>query len=149
MRIDQSAAHRTAMAVAIFALAVAGSAPLAVAAEAGTAAGPSAGPLDGKTFVGQVGERGKTTGDQDTLIFRDGTFRSTACDPYGFSEAAYTATPGADAITFQTETESQTDGRMEWRGRVQGSTIEGTSTWRRPGKAPVEYWFKGELQQQG
>jgi len=33
-------------------------------------------------------EKGKTKGDRDTLIFKDGKFRSTACDVYGFSEAA-------------------------------------------------------------
>jgi len=34
--------------------------------------------LDGRRFQGIVLERGKTTGDADTLIFEGGRFRSTA-----------------------------------------------------------------------
>ena len=32
--------------------------------------------LDGKTFTGTVGEKGKTEGDPDEFIFADGKFRS-------------------------------------------------------------------------
>ncbi len=40
-------------------------------------------------------ERGKTSGDADTLTFRDGKFRSSACDKYGYSDATYkTSTQG-------------------------------------------------------
>ena len=41
-------------------------------------------PLDGKRFDGVFMERGKTSGDADTLTFRDGRFRSSACDKYGY-----------------------------------------------------------------
>ena len=34
------------------------------------------GPLDGKTFVVETGEKGKSGGDKDTLTFKDGNFRS-------------------------------------------------------------------------
>jgi hypothetical protein len=41
---------------------------------------PAANLLDGRRFDGVVLERGKTSGDADTLIFEGGRFRSTACD---------------------------------------------------------------------
>lgn len=49
----------------------------------------ASGTLDGKRFDGVFMERGKTSGDADTLTFRDGRFRSSACDKYGYSDAAY------------------------------------------------------------
>ena len=101
--------------------------------------------LDGQTFVGEVGEKGKTEGNRDNLIFKDGKFRSTACDPYGFGESTYTATVTGDATTFEAQTISPTDGTMQWKGTVKGNTVEGTATWLKPGKAPVEHWVKAEL----
>ena len=46
----------------------------------GRAATPASpvGLLDGKTFAGETGEVGKTTGDQDGFVFKGGTFRSRA-----------------------------------------------------------------------
>ena len=38
----------------------------------------SASPLEGKSFVGEMGEKGKTKGDKDTFVFKEGRFRSTA-----------------------------------------------------------------------
>ena len=48
--------------------------------------------LDGRSFAGVVLECGKTEGDADTIIFKDGRFRSTACDQYDYGDGAYTAT---------------------------------------------------------
>ena len=62
--------------------------------------------LDGRSFDGVFIERGKTSGDADTLIFRDGRFRSTACDRYGYSDAPYKATAVGELIRFEAETES-------------------------------------------
>ena len=50
------------------------------------------GSLDGKTFVVETGEKGKSGGDKDTLTFKDGNFRSAGCDRYGFGDGAYTST---------------------------------------------------------
>ena len=50
------------------------------------------GALDGKTFVGEMGESGKDKGDKDELVFKDGKFSSAACEKYGFGDAPYTAT---------------------------------------------------------
>ena len=60
--------------------------------------------LDGRTFQGVFLERGKTSGDADTLIFKDGRFRSSACDKYGYSDAPYKMTPAGDYTRFEAET---------------------------------------------
>ncbi len=65
-------------------------------------------------------ERGKTSGDADTLTFRDGKFRSSACDKYGYSDATYkTSTQGATTV-FEAETESARYGKLLWKGTVSG-----------------------------
>jgi hypothetical protein len=56
---------------------------MAVAAEPALA---SRAGLDGRNFDGIVLECGRTSGDADTLIFKDGRFRSTACDQYGYGD---------------------------------------------------------------
>ena len=56
--------------------------------------------LDGRNFVGIVLECGKTEGDADTIIFKDGRFRSTACDRYEYGDGPYTASVAGDtAVT--------------------------------------------------
>ena len=62
--------------------------------------------LDGRNFTGIVLECGKTEGDADTIIFRNGRFRSTACDKYDYGEGAYTATMAEGAVRFEAQTES-------------------------------------------
>ena len=105
--------------------------------------------LDGKTFFVEIAKKVQKTGDRDQLIFKDGKFRSTACDPYGFGEGAYKVSHGAMIPVFKAEfdaqTTSPTDGKMTWNGKVEGDRIEGTSVWEKPGQAPVENWFKGTL----
>jgi len=101
--------------------------------------------LDGLVFVGEIGEQGKAKGDQDEFVFQDGTFRSAACDPYGFTAAPYATQAEGDAVSFESETVSPTDGRMVWRGTINGGSIEGTATWHKPqaGSPPEAYWFRG------
>ena len=105
-----------------------------------------AGALDRKVFSGEVGGKGNAHGDKDEFQFHEGKFHSTACDPYGFGEGAYTTVVEGAAVTFEAETTSPTDGRMVWKGAVRGDTIEGTTTWyKKAGKTPDEMWFKGTL----
>ena len=52
--------------------------------------------LDGRNFIGIVLECGKTEGDADTIIFKDGRFRSTACDRYEYGDGPYTTTAAGD-----------------------------------------------------
>lgn len=94
--------------------------------------------LDGRRFEGVFLERGKTSGDADTLLFKDGRFRSTACDKYGYSDAAHRTTVQGETILFEAETESPRFGRLVWRGVVRGGKLDATAI--RSGKAPVENW---------
>lgn len=83
------------------------------------------GVLDGRTFVVVQGEKGEKAKGTDTLIFKNGKFRSAGCDKYGFGEAPYTTTAEGDVIKFIADTTSETN---SWRpGRsVPGDT---SSAW--------------------
>ena len=83
----------------------------------------------------------------DDLVFKDGKFRSTACDAYGFGDADYSVTPASDATTFQAETHNPKNESMKWSGTIKGNALEGTAIMTTPGQAPVEYWVKATLKQ--
>ena len=103
------------------------------------------GPLDGKTFAGEMTEKGKARGDKDTFVFKDGKFRSTGCDAYGFTETSYTAAVSDVSTTFQAESSSPKEGTMKWKGTVKGDTLEGTADWMKKGQADMHYTFRGTL----
>ena len=96
--------------------------------------------LDGRSFQGVFLERGKTSGDADTLIFKDGRFRSTACDRYGYSDAPYKTMAAGDTLRFEAETESPKYGKLLWNGVVRGGKLDATVMMVRAGKPPVENW---------
>ena len=100
----------------------------------------SGGALDGKRFDGVFMERGKTSGDADTLTFDNGRFRSSACDKYGYSDAAYKTSTQGDATVFEAETESARYGKLLWKGIVRGEKLDATVMSIRSGKSPVENW---------
>jgi len=100
--------------------------------------------LDGKLFVGELGEKGKSSGDLDEYSFQAGKFHSVACDAYGFGPAPYQARKG-DGIEFESQTVSETEGQMDWKGRVKGKSLVGTVVWTKEGQAPIDYWFRGQL----
>jgi hypothetical protein len=110
---------------------------MAVAAEP---TGASRAALDGRSFDGIVLECGKTSGDADTLIFKDGRFRSTACDQYGYGDGSYTATRSGETVLFEAETESPKYGKLLWKGAVRGPRLDGTMTMVRDGQAAGEKW---------
>jgi len=99
-----------------------------------------AGSLDGRSFEGVFLERGKTSGDADTLIFKDGRFRSTACDRYGYSDAGYRTTADGDGMRFEAETHSPKYGKLQWSGVVRGGKLDATVMMLQPGKPAVENW---------
>ena len=104
------------------------------------------GALDGKSFVAETGEQGKKAESKDEIIFRDGRLRSTACDPYGFGDGAYTTmNHGAAGTMFHARTESAKEGAIEWGGMVKDDAIEGNFVWTKPGQKPITYWIKGTL----
>ena len=109
----------------------------------------AAGPLDGKVFVGEAGEKGKPADEKnDVITFADGRFHSSACDQWGFNKAEYKTRTEGDATYFEVETVSDKEGRLKWSGVLKGSTLEGTFThyrkpaWYRPNPEPIEHWFK-------
>lgn len=105
----------------------------------------SASPLDGKSFVGELGEKGKTKGDKDTYVFKEGRFRSTACDKYGFGDAPYAVKQDGSKMVVTAETTSKKEGVMTWTLTVDGDTLAGVTMWKKGEKAPREYWVKGTL----
>jgi hypothetical protein len=110
------------------------------------------GPLDGKVFVGDAGMKGKEADEKgDVMTFAGGMFHSSSCDQYGYSKAPYKATVAGDVINFETETQSEKDGRLVWKGTVRGNDVEGTFIHYRkgwllnPNPEPQEHWFKGKI----
>ena len=96
--------------------------------------------LDGRNFAGIVLECGKTEGDADTIIFKEGRFRSTACDRYEYGDGPYTETVAGDMVSFEAQTQSPKYGSLLWRGVVRGSRLDGTLTMVRDGKTLGEKW---------
>jgi len=119
---------------------------LAIAAmDLAARAGATAGPLDGKTFVAQTGEQGKSAESKDTIVFRDGKMRSTACDAYGFGEGSYTSMSHPGMFMVHARTESAKEGVIVWNCTVRGDTLDGTYVWTKPGQKDITYWIKGTL----
>ena len=120
----------------------------ALCAMAGTFATASPGPLDGKAFVGEAGEKGKAADEKDVITFADGKFHSSVCDQYGFNKADYSAKTEGDATVFEAETVSDKEGKLKWTGTLKGGVLEGKfvhyrkPAWYRPNPEPIEHWFK-------
>ena len=124
-------------------------AALALCAMAGSLAWAGPGPLDGKVYIGEAGEKGKPADEKnDVITFADGKFHSSACDQWGFNTAEYKATTEGGATKFEVETMSDKEGRLKWTGTVKDGAIEGSfihyrkPAWYRPNPEPIEHWFK-------
>ena len=115
-------------------------AALALAAAAIFPAFAETNALDGRSFQGVFLERGKTSGDADTLVFKDGRFRSLACDRYGYSDAPYKTASAGDTTRFEAQTESAKYGRLLWKGEVRGGKLDATAVMVRDGKSNIENW---------
>ena len=96
--------------------------------------------LDGRSFQGVFIERGKTSGDADTLTFKDGRFRSSACDQYGYSDAPYKTVAAGDGVRFEAETASAKYGKLYWAGTIRGNKLDATVMMERKGKSMLENW---------
>ena len=121
----------------------------ALCAMAGTFATAAPGPLDGKVFIGEAGEKGKAADEKnDVITFADGKFHSSACDQWGYNKAEYSTKPEGDATVFEAETTSDKEGRLKWKGVLKGGVLEGSfvhyrkPAWYRPNPEPIEHWFK-------
>jgi hypothetical protein len=101
--------------------------------------------LDGKTFVGEVGQESKPSMG-DTLTFKDGYFHSAACDQFHFRSGVYLAVASGDTTTFQAITHNPHGAVNVWTGTVKGDKLEGTATLYVKGQEPVKRWVKATLQ---
>jgi hypothetical protein len=101
--------------------------------------------LDGKTFTATSTEAGKDSATTDELIFANGTFRSKECDQYGFAPASYTTQPDGDGLAWEATSLSDKEGKMVWKGKVVGKTIEGMTTWIKAGQNNIDYTFTGSM----
>jgi hypothetical protein len=115
-------------------------AAMALAAASAFPALAQSGALDGRSFDGIFIQRGKTSGDGDTLVFRDGRFRSSACDRYGYSDAPYKSATAGDTTRFEAETHSPRYGTLVWSGVVREGKLDATATMVREGKPDIENW---------
>ncbi len=104
----------------------------------------AAGALDGKTFSGSIGDKGKTTGQADNFVFQNGKFESTLCEKHGYGTGEYLATPKDGALNFTAETTSKEGGKMDWKGMVKGDAVEGAVLSTEKNKTS-EMWFRGSL----
>lgn len=105
--------------------------------------------LDGKTFIGPTGEKGKKTHHEDVLSFSNGRFTSSKCFEFGFTDGPYTARIEGDLIHFQAETVSSSHGKMMWKGTLAGDIMEVEYSWTKERwlwTTYREYWFRGTLQ---
>jgi hypothetical protein len=101
-------------------------------------------PLDGKTFdVMLVQSDGKK--DSDQLAFDAATFESSACRPYGFKPAKYTATAHGDDVQFESTASTKEAGSNAWKGTVHGSSVKGTLVYSNPKGETTSYTFEGKL----
>ncbi len=106
--------------------------------------------LDGKTFVGKNGEKGRELDpfEDEEIIFQNGRFRSVSCEPYNFGSGEYLAEVVGKTIHFKALTESPTHGKIAWQGIVDGDTAEVTFVWTKERwywNIHREYWFRGAL----
>ena len=106
---------------------------------------PLSGKLDGKIYTVQLIEPGKSP-VLDSLIFRWGTFRSTACMAYGFGKGNYKTLWFDSSTTFSSKTFSDSEGTMLWKGAVKNNDIQGTVEWTKKNQEkPLELTFSGSL----
>jgi hypothetical protein len=96
-------------------------------AAAGSSAMAATGPLDGKTFSGKVLMEGDKNPDADQLIFKDGTFRSTSCDEFGYPAATYSAESASDGMHFKATAKNEKGATMTWNGVISGDKAKASA----------------------
>lgn len=115
-----------------------------------TLAGEAAHRLDGMTFVGNNGEKGRALDpdEHEEIVFEKGRFRSVSCEPYHFGDSAYSTQVIGETIHFEAITTSPSHGKIVWRGTVEGDTARVSFVWTKERwywNIHREYWFQGKL----
>ena len=112
------------------------------AATASFAAKPS---LDGKTYHGTIKMGAEAKADPDEFIFKEGTFRSTACDQYGYTSAPYEVKPEGTKSTFTAVTKNKQGAQIQWNGTIAGDKIDGVAKMTTPSGEITNGTFQGTL----
>jgi len=100
--------------------------------------------IDGRTYAGEV-KMGDDKPDPDTFIFKAGTFRSTACDQYGYDAAPYTSSEKDGVVSFHSQTKNKSGATMDWNGKIEKQKISGTAVMTTASGEKSEATFTGEL----
>jgi len=116
------------------------------------AAGEGSHLLDGRTYIGKNGEKGKTLAEyeDEQIVFEGGRFTSVSCEPYHFGSSPYTAREERGKIHFEAITESPTHGTIAWMGVIDGERADVSFVWTKERwywNIHREYWFRGVLKQ--
>jgi len=106
--------------------------------------------LDGKSFVGKNGEKGKALADyeDEEITFVNGMFTSLSCVPYNFGSSPYRARVIDGKVQFDAVTFSPTHGKIAWSGVIDGDTADVVFVWTKERwywDIHREYWFRGTL----
>jgi len=100
--------------------------------------------LDGKTFAGTLTMKGDKP-DSDNFVFKNGKFRSTACDQYGYGEGDYRLSQNKDAWKFTALTSNKEGNKMTWTGTVNGNSVKGTAVMLSKAGDMKNFSFEGTL----
>jgi hypothetical protein len=101
---------------------------LALALGGAASAEMAKGGLDGKTFSGKIGPKtGKGKKFDDDLVFKDGTFTSTACQSMGFGSAPYMSEMKDGKMMFEATTTNDKGEKMMWHGMIMGNKVSATA----------------------
>ncbi len=84
------------------------------------------GALDGMTFKGSIGPKAAKKHYDDDLVFKDGTFLSTACEQFGFHAVPYTATKAKGKTMFEATATNEKGEKMVWKGTIAGKMASAT-----------------------
>lgn len=105
--------------------------------------------LDGKTFKGTVTESSDKSVSKDNFVFDKGTFRSTACDEYGYTAAPYKSTAKNGETQFSSTTKNTGGDTISWQGTIHGAKITGSAERKTASGKTFHMTFTGEVEHQG
>ena len=102
--------------------------------------------LDGKTFHGNIGMKGKKNKFNDDLVFKDGTFLSTACQKSdGFGPAKYETSSTGKDIGFTVISTNDKGSKMNWKGTIHGNTASADIVQTNADGTVDHLWYKGKV----